>query len=109
MTGAAGRLRGVGAGRSADRALRGTGPAPVAPFLGQRIRASHPCAPTATGRTRGRTAPGTDPLDARSEPAAVPAVAVPQSREDDMGKGILLWLIGVPIPVIIVLYLLFFR
>ena len=27
--------------------------------------------------------------------------------EADMGKGLLLWLIGVPIPVIIVLYLIF--
>ena len=26
-----------------------------------------------------------------------------------MGKGLLLWLIGVPIPVILVLWLLFFR
>jgi hypothetical protein len=28
-------------------------------------------------------------------------------QEDIMGKGILLWLIGIPIPVIILLYLLF--
>ena len=27
--------------------------------------------------------------------------------EDAMGKGILLWLIGVPIPVILVLFLIF--
>ncbi|TCM20628.1 hypothetical protein EDF56_102290 [Novosphingobium sp. PhB165] len=29
------------------------------------------------------------------------------SKESRMGKGILLWLIGVPIPVILVLWLLF--
>lgn len=29
--------------------------------------------------------------------------------EDLMGKGLLLWLIGVPIPVILILWLLFFR
>jgi hypothetical protein len=28
-------------------------------------------------------------------------------EREDMGKGILLWLIGVPIPVIIILWLLF--
>ena len=28
---------------------------------------------------------------------------------DVMGKGLLLWLVGVPIPVIIILWLLFFR
>ena len=27
--------------------------------------------------------------------------------EDEMGKGILLWLLGVPIPVIIILWLIF--
>lgn len=27
--------------------------------------------------------------------------------EDEMGKGLLLWLLGVPIPVIIILWLLF--
>jgi hypothetical protein len=30
-------------------------------------------------------------------------------RERIMGKGLLLWLVGIPIPVIIVLWLLFFR
>ena len=30
-------------------------------------------------------------------------------REGIMGKGLLLWLVGIPIPVIIVLWLLFFR
>jgi len=29
------------------------------------------------------------------------------SMEDQMGKGILLWLIGVPIPVILLLWLFF--
>jgi hypothetical protein len=27
--------------------------------------------------------------------------------EDEMGKGILLWLLGVPIPVIVILWLIF--
>lgn len=31
----------------------------------------------------------------------------PLSGEKNMGKGILLWLIGVPIPVILILWLLF--
>jgi hypothetical protein len=31
------------------------------------------------------------------------------SKEADMGKGILLWLVGVPIPVIILLWLFFGR
>lgn len=30
-------------------------------------------------------------------------------KEAEMGKGILLWLLGVPIPVIIILWLLFGR
>jgi hypothetical protein len=33
--------------------------------------------------------------------------SVRTEMESDMGKGILLWLIGIPIPVIILLYLLF--
>jgi hypothetical protein len=32
-----------------------------------------------------------------------------QIMEADMGKGILLWLVGVPIPVIILLWLFFGR
>jgi hypothetical protein len=30
-----------------------------------------------------------------------------REEEDSMGKGILLWLLGVPIPVIIILWLIF--
>jgi hypothetical protein len=30
-----------------------------------------------------------------------------KNKEDVMGKGILLWLLGVPIPIIILLYLIF--
>jgi hypothetical protein len=39
----------------------------------------------------------------------VPAVcaAIATSKEDVMGRGILLWLLGVPIPVIIILFLIF--
>jgi hypothetical protein len=33
--------------------------------------------------------------------------AIETNRSADMGKGLLLWLIGVPIPVIIILWLLF--
>lgn len=37
-------------------------------------------------------------------PAACNSATLPES---EMGKGILLWLIGVPIPVILILWLLF--
>jgi hypothetical protein len=38
----------------------------------------------------------------------LPVQRFPDKREEDkMGKGLLLWLIGVPIPVIIVLWLIF--
>jgi len=33
--------------------------------------------------------------------------ALETGKEETMGKGCLLWLLGVPIPVIIVLYLIF--
>jgi hypothetical protein len=32
---------------------------------------------------------------------------VHNAKEDAMGKGILLWLLGIPIPVIIILWLIF--
>jgi hypothetical protein len=38
------------------------------------------------------------------------AFVIPEEfMEADMGRGLLLWLLGVPIPVIIVLWLLFGR
>jgi hypothetical protein len=35
------------------------------------------------------------------------AISVRRAEEDTMGRGILLWLLGVPIPVIILLWLFF--
>jgi hypothetical protein len=32
-----------------------------------------------------------------------------QCEEDDMGRGLLLWMLGVPIPVILLLWLFFGR
>ena len=45
------------------------------------------------------------------EPAAVGRVlaSVDDLMEDKMGRGLLLWLLGVPIPVIILLWLFFGR
>jgi hypothetical protein len=47
----------------------------------------------------------------RAEPsrAALRFGSEPKARRMRMGKGCLLWAIGVPIPVIIVLYLIFGR
>jgi len=47
--------------------------------------------------------------DFQQEPAPVPGVLSSTRRleEDAMGRGILLWLLGVPIPVIILLWLFF--
>ena len=47
------------------------------------------------------------PLFASPEPPSNEPVAVPQHWEGDMGKGLLMWMIGIPIPVIIVLWLIF--
>ncbi|QOG18983.1 hypothetical protein FOM02_18190 [Bradyrhizobium sp. SEMIA] len=43
------------------------------------------------------------------EQALAPGIVPPtkQSEENAMGRGILLWLLGVPIPVIILLWLFF--
>jgi hypothetical protein len=35
------------------------------------------------------------------------AISVRRAEEDMMGRGLLLWLLGVPIPVIILLWLFF--
>jgi hypothetical protein len=45
------------------------------------------------------------------EPARVTEVVLPtkQLEEDAMGRGLLLWMLGVPIPVIILLWLFFGR
>jgi hypothetical protein len=50
-----------------------------------------------------------DNASAISEPSPIPrrySNDINQSTEDVMGRGILLWLLGVPIPVIILLALL---
>ncbi|TGX45617.1 hypothetical protein E5A74_00080 [Sphingomonas naasensis] len=44
----------------------------------------------------------------RTEPRRPPAVITPAKstcRRDQMGKGILLWLLGIPLPIIILLLL----
>jgi hypothetical protein len=45
------------------------------------------------------------------EPSAPDCVLLPieESKEANMGRGLLLWLLGVPIPVIILLWLFFGR
>ena len=44
------------------------------------------------------------------EPGPLPRVAFSSNIEEaEMGRGILLWLLGVPIPVIILLWLFFGR
>jgi hypothetical protein len=39
----------------------------------------------------------------------IPASDLDETRRENMGRGILLWLLGVPIPVIILLWLFFGR
>ncbi|WP_131829611.1 hypothetical protein [Teichococcus deserti] len=56
--------------------------------------------------------PGLSPHDhsVMRQPAALAGVGSPDSqdrRSHHMGRGILLWLLGIPIPVIIILMLLF--
>lgn len=55
--------------------------------------------------TRPSRADGTDGRG-KEHPAA-PIISLWQQWRNNMGKGILLWLIGVPIPVILILWLLF--
>jgi hypothetical protein len=48
------------------------------------------------------------PASRSAEPACLPAVLTPAKstrQEIKMGKGILLWLIGIPLPIIILLLL----
>jgi hypothetical protein len=47
-------------------------------------------------------------LTNRTEPFFGSAVLLPtivQRLEDEMGKGLLLWLIGIPLPIILVIWL----
>jgi hypothetical protein len=53
-----------------------------------------------------RTLVGANP-QGTAEPRSLPGVATSSIEEVAMGRGILLWLLGVPIPVIILLWLFF--
>jgi len=44
---------------------------------------------------------------AAAEPRRPSDVFLPTLREDDPMRGILLWLLGIPIPIIILIYLLY--
>lgn len=46
-------------------------------------------------------------VDAAEHPCPFKGLILIQQGENDMGKGILLWLLGVPIPIILLLWLFF--
>jgi hypothetical protein len=54
-----------------------------------------------SGRNNPPSSGGTCPSSSRFFPTVL------ENEEETMGKGILLWLLGVPIPVIILLWLFF--
>jgi hypothetical protein len=56
-----------------------------------------------------RSTPSEIPKACRNQPSPSALSLRTQDEEETMGRGILLWLLGVPIPVIILLWLFFGR